>query len=95
MTWEYDGDLSNQSSGDGTTESFRPDFFLILVRPVLRTPPSQSGGEEKSGSDLGSQQGAISTNDAVVHYGRYRATQVNGSDARVRNRHAFVRIYFL
>ncbi|VDL11768.1 unnamed protein product [Hymenolepis diminuta] len=82
VTWEYDGDLSNQSTGDGATESFRPDFFLILVRPVLRSPALSKSlsDDEKSGNDDGSQND--NNNDAVVHYGRYRATQVNGSDAR-------------
>ncbi|VDN96942.1 unnamed protein product [Rodentolepis nana] len=81
VTWEYDGYLSNQSTGGGPTESFRPDFFLILVRPVSRSPPlsKSSSIDEKSGNDSGSQN---DNNDAVINYGRYRATQVNGSDAR-------------
>ncbi|KAM7534572.1 hypothetical protein Aperf_G00000109056 [Anoplocephala perfoliata] len=83
VTWEYVGDSNNQSIGDGTTETFRPDFFLILVRPVLRSPPSPSSNGDSvasmgsGGSDVGSRD-----NDALVHYGRYRATLVNGSDAR-------------
>lgn len=72
MTWEYDGEGRNR-----TFEAFKPDFFLILVRPVLRAlkPPE---GVESTNTD----EAADADDTAVVRYGRYRATQVNGSEAR-------------
>ncbi|KAL5964636.1 Cell adhesion molecule-related/down-regulated by oncogene [Taenia solium] len=82
VTWEYDGDVGNQSAD---TEPFKPDFFLVLTRPVLRSVSQSS----LAGSTLGSaaaedvEKGEVAVkNDATVHYGRYWATQVNGSDAR-------------
>lgn len=85
VTWEFDGDVGNQSTEE---ESFIPDFFLILARPVLHSPSqSSTPGVTSTNADAEDvEQGAGSEvttkNDSVVRYGRYRATQVNGSDAR-------------
>ncbi|KAL5105771.1 Hemicentin-2 [Taenia crassiceps] len=85
VTWEYDGDVNNQSAD---TEPFKPDFFLVLTRPVLRSvSPSLSPGSTSTNPDAddmeeGRGNEMAAKNDAAVHYGRYRATQVNGSDAR-------------
>lgn len=88
VTWEYNGDVGNQSTD---TEPFKPDFFLVLTRPVLRSVSQLSSAGPTSGNadakdaEKGRGSEMAVKNDATVHYGRYRATQVNGSDARVRN----------
>uniref|UniRef100_A0A5K3F7L3 Fibronectin type-III domain-containing protein n=1 Tax=Mesocestoides corti TaxID=53468 RepID=A0A5K3F7L3_MESCO len=71
VTWEYDGDGKNLkwANESASFEPFVPDFFLILVRPVLKNDAKP--GDEGAGKA-----------DNVVKFGRYRATQVNGSDAK-------------
>lgn len=78
VTWEYTG-------GDpGSVEVFRPDFFLILVRPVLRTDPGDHHNNNDDNTNSGGGGDASAVAATAVQYGRYRATQVNGSEARVR-----------
>lgn len=75
MTWTYTGDgsggnLPDTDSQQRTYEIFKPDFFLILARSRRQTTVPTG--------DLSMPQ----MTDADT-YGRYQATQVNGSDARV------------
>ncbi|VDN13678.1 unnamed protein product [Dibothriocephalus latus] len=100
VTWYYSGDSNENGVSGGESlpgapieaTVFKPDFFLILARPVQRVSAETAAVDSKippavdnaaaaaaGSSSSGSDAGHSASN---ADYGVYQATQVNGSDAR-------------